>query len=651
MNLSRKTSFELLGIIIITLGLYWPSFQFDFVNFDDQVYVLNNSFIQHPSITTLLDGSGTGNFHPVTMLSLWLDNQLGNGAPGIFHISNVLWHLLNSILVFFFTQRLFPQKQGVPFLVAILFAIHPMHIESVAWISSRKDVVYTFFYLSTLITYFDYLKTSNKKYLVIATVTAIVSLLSKPAAITLPVALTFLHYLEFGKIEIKKLLPLTPMFAGSVVIGILTIQLQSGASINNLETYSIFERLGFALYGLFYYTFQSILPQGLSAMHPYPNSSDLFEASFVIPVIIGVALFVLGIIGFRKNKMLGFGIFFFLLNLVLMLQLVSIGRAIVSERYSYLCYLGLFFVFVLLLDSVSLIKKTKHSFYILSIVAGLPFLYISHQQLKVWENSESLWNKAIHENPEDWFGYIGRGNHYKDLSQYSKALTDFKTAIQLAPGRFDNYFNLGDLQHQLGHTQKAIETYTQAIQLRPDYEQAYINRGQFYITVNNGAMALADFNQAIAINPNSHLAYNNRGNLYLLSGNREVAIADFSKAIELNSDYAKAWFNRGTAQLNSNPEFAKKDLEQAIAIDPNYFDAYNNLGSVYYQTKEYDQSIRSYTNALQVNTRSASTWLNLSVVKNTVGDYSGALKSALQAQKEGAEVSDSYLNQLRSKMN
>jgi tetratricopeptide (TPR) repeat protein len=651
MNLSKRTWFELLGIVFVSLVLYWPSFQFDFVNYDDQVYVLNNTFIHHPSWTTLLNGSGTGNFHPVTMISLWLDYELGSGSSSLFHFTNVVWHLLNSMLVFFFVGRVFPNKIGASFFVALLFAIHPMHIESVAWISSRKDVLYTFFYLISLITYFDYLKTKQKKYLMITIGAAVISLLSKPAAITLPVALVLIQYFEFGRVKIKSLLPLTPLFIGSIIIGLLTIQLQSQDAINDIETYSVFERLGFALYGLFFYIVKSILPVGLSSMHPYPNGSEMLDLGFLLSMAIGAMLLISGVVGIRKNRTYGFGILFFLLNIVLMLQLVSIGRAIVAERYSYLSYLGLFVILVAVLNEVPQIKINKSAFYIISVVIGLPFLIISSRQLKIWENSETLWNKAILENPQDWFGYIGRGNYYKDISKNTKALTDFRMAIQLAPDRFDNYFNLGDLQHQMGQTQEAIETYSQAILLQPDYEQAYINRGQFYIAVNDGAKALADFNQVIAIDPNSFMGYNNRGNLYLLVGNLEDAISDFNKAIDLNPNYAKAWYNRGTAQLNSNLEKAKHDLEQAIAIDPNYFDALNNLGSVYYQTQEFERSIQAYTEAIQINTHAANTWLNLSVVRNSSGDYLGALESALQARKEGAQVSDSYLNHLRSKLN
>ena len=319
MKANKRMVYELAGLILVTLFLYWPTFSFDFVNYDDQVYVLNNAFILNPNFSNLMDGTDTGNFHPFTMLSLGLDNWLGNQSAGVFHISNVIWHVLNTILVYVFVGRVFSNKMGVSFFVALVFAIHPMHIESVAWISSRKDLVYTFFYLSALILYFDYLKTNRKMLLVYTIIVALISIFSKPSAITLPIALVLLQYAESRKFELKNIVPLTPIFLGSLVVGVMTIQLQGNDSINDLATYSILERIGFAFYGVFYYTFQSLLPTGLAAMHPFPLEAQMFEISFLGPLIIGVGIVGVAGFGIMKRKDLLFPILFYFLNLILML--------------------------------------------------------------------------------------------------------------------------------------------------------------------------------------------------------------------------------------------------------------------------------------------------------------------------------------------
>ncbi|NPD48177.1 glycosyltransferase family 39 protein [Lentimicrobium sp. S6] len=208
MKWNKKNGFELLWLIVVTLVLYWPSFFFDFVNFDDQLYVLNNGFIINPSLSLLLDGSGTGNFHPLTMVSLKLDHILGGGAPITFHITNFFWHLFNSILVMILIRKLFPKIKGSAFFAALVFAIHPMHIESVAWISSRKDVLYTFFYLVSLLSYVNYISRGNTSYIVFTIIAAFLSLLSKPAAITLPIALLLIHFYIKRKVELKNIIGL-----------------------------------------------------------------------------------------------------------------------------------------------------------------------------------------------------------------------------------------------------------------------------------------------------------------------------------------------------------------------------------------------------------------------------------------------------------
>jgi Tfp pilus assembly protein PilF len=160
---------------------------------------------------------------------------------------------------------------------------------------------------------------------------------------------------------------------------------------------------------------------------------------------------------------------------------------------------------------------------------------------------------------------------------------------------------------------------------------------------------LSDFNKALEINPESYLAFNNRGYFYLLVGDVQNAELDFNTSIELNPNYAKTWYNRGTLHLNSNPELAIPDLEQATALDPNYLDAFNNLGSVYYQLSQFDKSIEAYTNAVTISPNTGSIWLNLSIVKNSAGFFKEALNDTLQAKNKGAQVPESYLATLQSK--
>ncbi len=643
--MSRK-NIELSLVIFLTLVLYWPSFQFDFVNFDDQVYVLNNTFVQSPSFKSLLDGSETGNFHPLTMLTLRLDQVIGGGQASVFHVTNVLWHLLNTALVYFLVSKMLPHVRGGAFFVALMFGIHPMHIESVAWISSRKDVVYGFFFLLSILSYWEYLEVKKKWLMVVTLISAILSFLGKPASIVLPLVLGVVHYLKKERIIWRELLPIGLLLLGSTAIGMVTLQLQSGKSINDLETYSLIERGMFALYGIGFYVVKSIVPVGLSPMHPYPSLDGLGTFNFIGFLFFGIVFLVgMGVMA-KKNKWILFSGGLFLLGLILTLQLVSIGRAIVSERYTYIAYVGLFFLLVVVFNSLQFIKTNNVKLYALSGVLGLPFFLLSVQYLKNWQNSETLWSKAILENSEDWYAYIGRGNYYEEQRLFDQALIDFQRAVSVAPERDEVYYNLGDLQFKLGNVGDAITTYSSALNLNPMNSKAYVNRGQFYVSENKGDLALTDFNYAIQLDPSAVQAYINRGNLYLLSGDRIQATIDFTKAIELDPLSSSAWYNRGTAEIGNDLSSAERDLLKAVELNQNHFDAYNNLGSVYYQLNDLSRAEWAFTNAVSLNANSGSTWLNLSVVKNQKGDRNGALECALQAKSRGVEVSDSYLNGL-----
>lgn len=647
--MQKSTKIEILILTVITLILYWPTLHFDFVNFDDQVYVLQNEFIQNPSFFNLLDGSGTGNFHPLTMLSLALDNAIGKGDPGIFHFTSLLLHLINSVLVWLLVHRLFPNKTGLAFMVALLFAIHPMHIESVAWISSRKDVMYTFFYLLSMLAFLKFLDSNTKKFLYYAMIFGALSLLSKPAAITLPIALLGMDYFRNNKLSWKQIIRVIPLTIGSIIIGLLTISLQKEDAINTLDAYSILDRIQFAFYGISYYFTHGFIPSHLNAMHPYPSELGMTDSSFLLQVGLGLLMVVLGGYYSLKNKAFGFGFVFFLLHLILVLQLVSIGRAIVSERYTYVAYIGLFIAMGTGIHQITPIKLQKKVLYVLAIGIGLPMIIVSFKQIPVWTNSETLWTKVIANHPNDWYAYIGRGNYYRDSQQYPQAITDYQNALKVAPKQFENYFNLGDLQHALGKSTEAIETYSKAIQLNPNYSQAYANRGQFYSETNQVQKALNDFNQALALDPENYLGYNNRGNLYLAMGQTEQSISDFSRCLEIQPDFEQAWFNRATAQINTNPKQAIADFNKAIELNPEYIDAYNNLGSLYYQIGNYASASSAFISAIEIQPEMASIWLNLSIAQNAMGEYSHALFNAKEAKRLGANVPDNYIQDLQSK--
>lgn len=648
---NRSIQIQLFIIATLTLLLYWPTLGFDFVNFDDQVYVLNNPFIQNPTLQNLFNGSETGNFHPITMLSLYLDQFLGNGAAKNFHFTNMLLHLLNSLLVFELIRKLFPKASYLPFFVAVLFAIHPLHIESVAWVTSRKDVLYTLFYLTVMWSYIKYIETEHAKYVGLTLLLGILAIFSKPTAITLPVALWLILFLQQKNNLLKKHLVIYGLLTlASVFVAYKTFSLQSVDAVNSVAIYGVVDRIGFAGYGICYYMLNALFPSNLAPMHPFPSKEEMQSMGYIFMCVLGIIV-PAGIAWWnRKKPNLLFALGLFLLSLMLTLQLVSVGRAIVSERYTYFAYIGLFLLIGLILHKIPFFKDQPKALLFATAIVALPQFFIAKKHVPTWQNSHTLWTKAIEVHPTDWYGYIGRGNYAEEVGDYIQALSDFQQAIQVAPQKFQNYFNLGDLQFKVGLTSEAVQTYTSAIAINPNYADAYINRGQFYLQLNQSENALSDFNQALALEPTSPIAITNRGNVYLQTGQTNLAIADFTQAINNSPTYAAAWYNRGTAQSNTNPQQAISDLSQAINLDPSYFDAYNNLGSVYYNLNDFNNAKTQFQYALQINSQAGNVWLNLSIVHFQLGDYRNALQSAQNAKNTGTPVSSSFLDQIKKQL-
>lgn len=648
---NKRWSIALFTIVIVAGICLFPTLFNGTVNYDDDTVVFQNPIITNFSFSDIVvlfkQGVG-GNYHPLTTISFILNYKLSGESPFSYHIFNLILHLFNTILVFVFIRKLTDNNFKITLITALFFGIHPMHVESVAWIVERKDVLFAFFYLFSMIFYISY--TKNKSYInyILFTFLGVLSLLSKPAAVTLPIALILIDYFQNNKITLKDVFSKTPLFLGAFFIGIATVFIQKDDALSDLNQFSILEKLGFGCYALSNYIIKSIMPIGFSVMHPYPQDTNIWMIKLIISVV-----FVGGLIFFLikkglKNKFIVFGSVFFVINLVLVLQFVSVGRAIFSERYSYLPYIGLFFVIGFIWDEVR--KKNRRYYQLMNVLLMVLFVYCAvatFNQSRVWESSQTLWSKVIKEYPDDWYAYIGRGNFYRDQNELKKAIADYNVAIKLYPRNYQNYFNRGDVYKKMNRYQKAIADYNKAIAINPNYVQAYINRGQYLSELQRFDEALLDFNKAIDMESNIPQAYINRGNVFLAQNKWNDALEDYNKAISLNDDLFEAWYNRGNIWLyTSNYDKATSDFTQAITIAPTQMNAYNNLANAYYQKGELPKAIQVYGSMIERVPSFVDAWYNRSIVYFQLGNKKQALKDAIKAKSLGKEIPQSYFDQL-----
>lgn len=528
----------IVGITGITL---FPMLSNSFTNWDDDLYVTNNKFIAGPDWKGIFSQPVAGNYHPITMLTLAFNYSISGLEPFSYMLVNYLLHIINTLLVFYLIYNLSKKKTAVAVFTAVLFGIHPMHVESVAWIAERKDVLYTLFFLLALIQYDKYLDTGQKKYFWFTFLLFIFSLLSKPAAVILPLVLLLLDYWKGRPFVRRTYLEKIPFFVFSVFIGILTIQIQSSSAMAGLHVYSVTDRLLFGCYTLMTYFTRFFVPYPLSAFHPFPSVSDPGLPVLVSPLFIAALLAFLWF--FRKNKIIVFGLLFFIINLLLVLQVLSIGLTIVSERYTYVPYIGLaFMVSMLVSERIKIPKLWKTA---ATVVVFAVFGFLSFQRTKVWNNSGTLWTDVITTYPETPIPRTNRA-HYLSIkaseqadkngrdSLYRLALEDCNIALKLKPNLAAGYEKRGLIFIGLGKPDAALSDADSLVKYDPRNKIGYDIRGTVYYGKNEPGKAMENYNKCIEINPDDHRSYNNRGTIYLnFYQQYEQALQEFNKAISI----------------------------------------------------------------------------------------------------------------------
>lgn len=616
----------LAAILALTFAVYWPSLDNGFTNWDDNYYVTENRLLPHPNFHDIVTTPLAGNYHPLTIASLALNYRLSGWNPASYHWFSLLLHVANTALVFLFIRMLSGRRLWTTVLTALFFGIHPMHVESVAWIAERKDVLYAFFYLLALIAYLRYLDARRPLWLAATLISFILSVASKPAAVVLPLTLLLLDAFRRRPWKTSVLVEKVPFFAVSVAAGLLTLHAQhSVGAVAPAHQWGLFHKVLFASYGTVMYFAKLVLPVRLSAIYPYPTSvgQPLGSQYYVAGVVVGILLPVV-IYLFRRSRIILFGLGFFFVNIALVLQFFSVGQAVMADRYTYLPYVGLFFSLAWWLDErpgsaavTRIVKPVLGAIVLLLVPLSLVQTW---RRCDVWESSEKLWNDTIQKYPGQIVdAYNNRGYFYLETGRFDAALADFDRAIAL----------------------------------NPRIARVWINKGDVLAERNSNDSALACFERAVALKPDSPEALNNRGGIRFRKGDVAGAQADFSRAIEVDPKFRDAYANRAVAYLSAKEyERSIADSRRAIDLDPknpaNYLQ-HASIGSALFRLGrpreaivELDEAIRS----APVGGPRAGYYLRRSQAWCALGDRGRALEDAREALRLGARVDPAYLREI-----
>jgi tetratricopeptide (TPR) repeat protein len=608
---SKDYSLWFLGfILLLTFIAYLPALKAGFVNWDDDDYVVNNLLIRSFSnLKQMITMSVQGNYHPLTILSLAFNYSVSGQNPWSYHLLNLLFHLLNIYLVYHFASRL-SKSAIVATTTALLFALHPMHVESVAWVSERKDVLYTFFFLLGLLSYLKYVRQKSQKHYALSLLWFLLSLASKPAAIIFPMVLFTLDFFTRRKVSLKLFTAKVPFFLFAALVAFLTATAQKtvGAT-DTANAFTLGNRIFFAFYGYMMYFIKMLVPLNLVAFYPLPPVNQSLPVVYLLSPLFFVATVALCAATWKKYPVVTFGFAFYLVNLLLVLQFFVIGSAVIADRYTYVPYIGLFFLIGWLLDYR--FKTKPATAYSIIAGVGVILMFCSYQQASTWESSETLWDNAIKKLPSE-----------------------------------RAYVNRATLMRKGENTSLAISYYNEAIKLNKLAFTAYCNRGNIYSDMGKDSLALADYSHVLSMKPDFVPALDNRGGLYSHLAKYDLALIDLNYALKLSPDYKTAYKNRAVVyQGMKDYENANRDFQSYLRYEPSDAEIYNAIGVCYQHLAKFDQSLQPFNDAIRLN-NSPVYYLNRSFSWNAMGNLDKAREDALLAKQRGLALPPSYASRL-----
>lgn len=571
------------AILLLTFIVFYPSLNNALTNWDDPRYLNDNPLIRKldwEHIKRIFTEIYFGNYQPLHILSYAIEYNFYKLDPSGYHTTSVIMHLICTWLVYRFVLILTGRKP-VALITALLFGIHPLHVESVAWAAERKDLLYAMFFLGSLICYVRFIKKGAKiKFFIFSFLLFGLSILSKAMAASLPPVLILLDIFYKRKFTPLLVLEKVPFFALAIFMGYVAASTVSETGQVSLNVFTLPERILIACFNLVTYIWKLILPVNLSAFYPYPprSAGSLPWYFYTGPVIVaGVLFFVIR--SLRKTNIIFFSAGFFVVCIILVLQLFPVGPTIISERYSYLPSVGFFFLIAWYFIEVIRKKSSFRTPLIAGLAAYSLFLCVqTFQRNEVWKDSMTLWTDVLDQFPHVGTALNNRGNIYgKERGDLDRAMEDFNMSIRYDPMYENSYANRGIVYCMRGKPELGIQDFTKAIELHPGYFDALYNRALTYSQLGKLDSAITDFNEIEKTTPGDKRVYLNRGWAYLSAGRTEEAMADFNRAIATDPGYADAYYRRANLFYNQK-RYAQaladvnRAAELGFAVEPKYLE-------------------------------------------------------------------------------
>jgi tetratricopeptide (TPR) repeat protein len=582
------------GLIAADVAVYAPVRRHDFVYFDDQYYVTENPMVAAGltwrGVVWAFTTGHAANWHPLTWLSHMLDVQLYGMHAGGHHLTNLVLHIVNTLLLFGVLQRM-TGATGRSGFVAALFAVHPLHVESVAWVAERKDVLSTLFWMLTLWSYVSYVRQPRRGRYVLVIVLFALGLLAKPMLVTLPFVLLLLDYWPLGRVTLagaavadrggpRASPPRTvwlhllreklPLFALAAASSVVTFVVQrQGRSVVGLDVVPVMFRAENVVVSYATYIGNMLWPVRLAAFYPFATSIAAWRVIGAAVLLAAACAAVLR--AGRRRPYLLVGWLWYIGTLVPVIGLVQVGNQQMADRYTYVPLIGLFIIV---------------AWGAADVLAGLPYGRIAlttaaavvlagcataaRGQVNTWANSVTLWQRAVDVTRDNFFAHRGLADQLAEQGQLDEAIAHSFEVVRLRPRWADAHLTLGNTLSRAGRIDEAAAEYSEALRLRPDFEEAHNGLGVVLIREGKHTEAIAHFVEAAHLKPEFADAHHNLALALAEQGRLDEAIPEMLKAVQIKSDDAPWHYDLATLyQLKGDTTKAAHQLETSLRLNPN----------------------------------------------------------------------------------
>jgi protein O-mannosyl-transferase len=665
-----RTAAVCFALALVTLAAFWGVLSNGFLNYDDNFYVTENAHVlqevTRDSVRWAFTTTYFGFYYPLTWLSHMLDVQLFGLWAGGHHLTSLLLHVLNTLLLFLLLSSAtgaFWRSSAV----ALLFAIHPLHVESVAWIAERKDVLSSFFGFACLLAYAAYAAKPTVGRYVPVLASFLLGLLAKPMIITLPLVLLLLDYWPLGRwpsgghpsrfappgngpgrpatvkrlvLEKLPLLALVPVFAWVTVLS----QKQAQALVS-VETLPIYPRVANALASYWTYVAKMFAPVGLAVFYPHPNR----DLSFGRAALCGLALLAAtgAVLWFgRERKYLSVGWLWYLGTLVPVIGLVQVGPQAMADRYTYLPLTGLFILVVW--GSAEMAGAARAARFALSGIAGvvlLSLVFMTRAQVGFWNSSRTLFEHALAVTSGSYVAHYHLAATLEEQGRKDEALSHYQEALRIEPGFAPTRCNLGKALADAGRAEEAAEQFEQALRIDPRYADAHNAFGALLLNLGRADEAIGHFRETLSLKPGDTEALSSLGQAYARKGQIPESVSFFEEALQTDPDNPNVRIRLATALLGAGrTDEAIGHLNLALAARPDSAEALRGLGQALARSGRTGEAIDRFQQAVRADPDYAEARNGLGVALDHAGKTTEAVEQFRQAVRIRPDYSEALNN-------